>query len=64
MKMKLENFKKENYITSNAFNKTKNEYMKSYGNNFDETIKHLANVIVDQVSNNYSMNQTTKKVYK
>ena len=61
MKLKLENFKKENYMSSNAFNKTKNEYMKSYGNNFDETIKHLANVIVDQVSSNMSQ---TKKNYK
>lgn len=61
IKVKLENFKKENCMSSNAYNRAKNETIKNYGGNFDETIKHLANVIVDQVSNSNNANYQTAK---
>lgn len=48
-------------MSSNAYNRAKNETIKNYGGNFDETIKHLANIIVDQVSNSNNANYQTAK---
>lgn len=49
IKYKLENFKKENCMTTPNFLRAKNE-MKANAVGFDDTIRKLADVIVEQVS--------------
>ncbi len=59
IKYKLENFKKENCMTTPGFIKAKNE-AKGSSMGYDETIKKLADVIVTQVSSNNLMSTQGK----